>query len=98
MALDGPTSSAVGQSFTVRVTLRDQYGNLATEYTGAVHFSTSDPLATLVLPADYTFSAADAGSRTFSVRLLTLGGQTLTASDNVRPALNDTHSVAVRLL
>jgi hypothetical protein len=98
LTLDGPTSSAAGQSFTVRVTLRDQFGNVATGYTGAVHFSTSDPLPTVVLPADYTFSAADAGTKTFSVRLWTIGSQTVTARDKARPALSDSHSVAVRLL
>jgi hypothetical protein len=80
------------------VTLRDQYGNLATGYAGTVHFSTNDPLPTVVLPADYTFTAGDAGSRTFSVRLWTLGTRTLTARDTASPELSDTNSIAVGLL
>jgi len=35
------------------VTASDAYGNLATKYTGTVHFTSSDGSATL--PADYTF-------------------------------------------
>ena len=98
LTLESPTSVTVGQSFTVKVTLRDQYANVATGYTGTIHFSTSDPLPTVVLPADYTFTAADAGSRSFSVRLWTLGSQTLTAGDKARPVLSDTKSISVRLL
>jgi len=98
LVLDSPTSTTAGQSFTVKVTLRDQYGNVATGYTGAVHFSTSDPLPTVVLPADYTFTAADAGSHSFSVQLWTVGNQTLTAADKVVPSLSDTNSISVRLL
>jgi len=96
LALDSPTSATAGQSFTVKVTLRDQYANAATGYAGTVHFSTSDLLS--ALPADYTFTAGDAGSHSFSVRLVTLGSQTLAATDRARPALSDTNSISVRLL
>ena len=98
LVLDSPTSTTAGQAFTVKVTLRDLYGNVATGYTGAVHFSTSDPLPTVVLPADYIFTAADAGSHDFSVRLWTIGNQTLSAGDKVVPSLSDTNSISVRLL
>src|SRR5262249_28035955 len=67
----------------VTVTARDAYGNTATGYMGAVHFSTSDPAAGLKLPAAYTFIAADQGTHTFSggVTLGTGGSQTVTATD-----------------
>jgi hypothetical protein len=98
LVLDSPTSATAGQSFTVKVTLRDEYGNVATGYRGTVHFSTSDPLPTVVLPPDYTFTASDAGSRSFSVQLWTVGSQTLTAGDKARPSLSDTNSITVALL
>jgi hypothetical protein len=98
LVLDSPTSTTAGAAFTVKVTLRDQYGNVATGYTGAVHFSTSDPLPTVVLPADYTFTAGDAGSHNFSVQLWTIGNQTVTARDKMVPSLTDTNSISVRLL
>jgi hypothetical protein len=98
LVLDSPSSTTAGAAFTVKVTLRDQYGNVATGYTGAIHFSTSDPLPTVVLPEDYTFTAGDAGSHSFSVRLWTVGNQTLTAADKVAPSLSDTNTISVRLL
>ena len=48
----------------VTVTALDAYGNMATGYTGTVHFTSSDGQA--VLPANYTFIAGDAGVHTFS--------------------------------
>ncbi|HXF10233.1 MAG TPA: hypothetical protein VN625_05565, partial [Desulfuromonadaceae bacterium] len=48
-----------GQNGTLTVTAKDQFGNTATNYTGTVHISTTDSQATP--PADYTFSAVDAG-------------------------------------
>jgi uncharacterized repeat protein (TIGR01451 family) len=48
-------------------------------YRGTVHFTSSDPQA--VLPADYTFVQADAGSHQFSFTLTTLGDQTITITD-----------------
>ena len=54
-----PATTTAGASKSFTVSLRDVYGNVATGYTGAVHFSTSDGQASL--PADYKFVTADAG-------------------------------------
>src|SRR5262249_18140861 len=70
-------TAGVAGSFTVAA--YDPYGNLATGYTGTVHFTSSD--AQTVLPADYTFTAADAGWHSFSATLKTPGTQSLTATD-----------------
>jgi RHS repeat-associated protein len=48
-------------------------------YRGTVHFTSSDSAA--VLPADYTFTAADAGQHTFSVIFGASGQQSVTATD-----------------
>ncbi len=71
------TVAGAAQSFTV--TVKDAYGNLATGYTGTVNFSSSDTQAGL--PASYTFTAADAGSKTFSATLKTAGIQSVTVRD-----------------
>jgi adhesin/invasin len=64
----------------ITVTATDPYGNVVTSYTGTVRFSSSDPKA--VLPADYTFTAADAGVHTFrGLKLFTKGKQTITVTD-----------------
>jgi hypothetical protein len=72
-----PVMAHAAASFTV--TLLDAYGNVATGYTGTVHFISSDPAA--VLPADYTFTAADQGIHTFTATLNNPGIQLLTATD-----------------
>jgi beta-glucanase (GH16 family)/regulation of enolase protein 1 (concanavalin A-like superfamily) len=80
-ALTAPATSTAGTPFTVTLTAVDQYGNPALAYTGTVHFSSSDLQAGL--PANYTFTAGDAGVHTFAngVTLKTAGAQTVTATD-----------------
>src|SRR5206468_1181732 len=70
--------STAGAGGTVSVTAKDAYGNVATGYAGTVHFTSSDGQADL--PADYDFTANDAGSHTFSVTLKTAGSQSVTAT------------------
>ncbi len=72
-----PTQAGTAGSFTV--TAYDAYGNVATGYTGTVSFFSSDPQAQL--PGDYTFTAADQGSATFTATLFTGGAQVLGAFD-----------------
>jgi YVTN family beta-propeller protein len=76
---------APGQPTNVVVTAKDALGGVATTYTGTVHFTTTDPSLTVVLPPDYTFLPADAGVHTFTngVTLRTIGEQTVTATDIV---------------
>jgi hypothetical protein len=92
----------MGQSFQVTVTLTDQYGNVATGYTGTVRVTSSDPLASLNLlgnlPANYTFTSADAGTHSFGVTLMTVGNQTIRVTDNANGSLTDTKTVAVSLI
>ena len=75
-----PGAETAGLADQVTVTAYDAYGNVADDYTGTVAFSSSDPHA--VLPADYTFTAADAGTSTFPVTLETEGTQSITAKDS----------------
>ena len=67
---------------------RDAFGNVATGYTGTVHFTSSDGAATL--PADYTFTGGDNGVHTLSVTLKTAGSQTVTATDTVTGSITGT--------
>jgi hypothetical protein len=82
-----PNSLTAGSNFgsnNVTVTARDLYGNLKTNYTGTVTWSTTDSHSGVTLPADYTFTSADQGSRTFAgteFQLNTAGGQTITVTD-----------------
>jgi hypothetical protein len=74
-----PASATAGAPLTLTVTLKDPYGNVATGYTGTVHFSSTDAQANL--PADTAFTTSDAGHKSFSVTFETPGTQTVTASD-----------------
>src|SRR5262249_43812699 len=71
-----PVTAGVAGNFTV--TARDSGGNVATGYTGTVHFT--NYLAG-TLPADYTFTAADQGVHTFSATQFRAGIQSLTVTD-----------------
>jgi hypothetical protein len=77
--VSAPTASTAGQPVTVKVTAVDPGGNTDTDYTGTVHFTSTDGSA--VLPANYTFIAADKGVQTFSATLMTAGSKTITATD-----------------
>jgi hypothetical protein len=74
-----PTGVTPGGSVSVTVQALDPLGNPATDYTGTVHFTSSDPAAKL--PADYPFVAADHGMHTFTVTLNTVGTQSITVTD-----------------
>jgi hypothetical protein len=76
-----PSTTIAGVAGSFTVTLKDPYGNTASGYTGTVHLSSSDAKA--VLPANYTFTAADAGTHLFSATLKTAGTQSITVVDTV---------------
>ncbi|MBS0263724.1 MAG: VCBS repeat-containing protein [Planctomycetes bacterium] len=78
-SLVAQATSVAGEQAQVTVSGFDAYGNFASTYVGTVHFTSSDLQA--VLPADYTFTAADAGTHTFVATLKTAGSQTLRATD-----------------
>ncbi|HYV22075.1 MAG TPA: N,N-dimethylformamidase beta subunit family domain-containing protein [Candidatus Bathyarchaeia archaeon] len=97
LALAAPSSVVMNQAFNVTVTAKDRFGNLATGYTGAVHFSTSDISPLARMPADYSFAAADAGVHTFSVTLQTPPSQSVTVTDKVATSIRGSAQIAVKL-
>jgi hypothetical protein len=86
-----------GVPSVITVTAQDRFGNTATGYRGTVKVTSGDAKA--VLPANYTFTAADNGVHTFfgtsAVTLNTLGDQTVTVMDTVAAALNAKTEVTV---
>ncbi len=83
-----PSPITAGYAGSVTVTLEDPYGNIASGYAGTVHFTSGDGKATL--PANYTFTAGDAGVHNFSAALKTAGTQSITAADTVTTRLTGT--------
>jgi hypothetical protein len=88
-----PTSSTAGQTVQITVTALDASGNPLPSYGDTVHLTSSDPQA--VLPANYTFTAADMGVHTFTVTLKTAGNQTVTVTDVAQASINGSATVAV---
>src|SRR5713226_3490771 len=90
-----PASATAGTAFNVTVTALDQFNNVATGYTGIVHFTSSDVQA--VLPANYTFVAGDNGVHTFTnlATLKTSGNQTVTGTDTVTASITGTSATIV---
>lgn len=91
-ALTAPTSSAAGTPFDVTVNVANSDGST---YLGTVHFTSSDSTATL--PADHTFTTADAGTHKFAsgATLGTTGSQTITAADAHQSSTAGTATVNV---
>ena len=81
--LTAPDTVQAGVPFDVTVTAVDVFGQVAVGYTGTVTFGTTDTDPGVMLPPDYTFTAADGGTHTFTggVTLVTPGDQTLIVSD-----------------
>ena len=94
LAITGlPASVKAGTAASVTVSARDAFGNVVPGYAGTIKFTSNDPLA--VLPPPYTFTAADAGSHTFSVTFGTIGNETVTVTDQSTPALTATGTIVV---
>ena len=75
-----PANPTAGTAYNVTVTAYDAYSNVATGYTGTVNLSSTDSNA-LFSPSSFTFTAANAGTHTFSATLETAGTQSIKASD-----------------
>ncbi|MFO0965252.1 MAG: MBG domain-containing protein [Gemmataceae bacterium] len=81
-----PTGAGVGVADPFTVSVIDAFGNVASNYTGTIHFSSGDPLA--ALPADYHFQASDSGVQNFSATFNTPGVQTLDVVDLANSAIS----------
>jgi hypothetical protein len=88
-----PSPTTAGTAGTFTVTAQDASGNTLTGYTGTIHFTSGDPQA--VLPSDYTFTAADQGSHTFSATFKTAGSQSLAATDTVTSSMSGQEGIVV---
>jgi hypothetical protein len=75
---NNPTTVAADAAHDYTVTAQDQYGNTDTDYTGTVTISTTDLDTNVVLPAP---AGLTSGVGVFSVTLLTLGSETVSAND-----------------
>ena len=79
----GPTVAVNNTAFNFTVTAKDQFGNVATGYSGIVHYTSSDAAATLPLAGNLT-----GGIGVFSATLITVGNQSVTATDALNNSIN----------
>jgi hypothetical protein len=80
-----PGSVTPGVPFNFTITMQDLVSNIVTDYSGTVHFTSSDGAA--VLPAD---SILTNGVGTFSATFNTKPTETITATDTQNPAVTGT--------
>ena len=87
-----PSPEWVGTAGSVTLTAHDTYGNIASSYTGIVHFTSSDLGA--ALPSDYSFVSTDNGVHNFvgGVTFAAAGTQSITATDIYTDTLTGTQS------
>src|SRR5207244_1791967 len=94
LTVSTPPSTTAGVPFSITVTAKDAYNNVATGYLGSVHFSGGGSGATL--PTNYAFTAGDAGVHTFSGVILTqAGNQAITATDTITASITGSANVTV---
>jgi hypothetical protein len=79
ITIDTPATATSGIPLSATVTVHNADSSIDTGYSGTIHLSSSDSAASL--PADYTFTAADAGVHTFTLRMGTQGAQSVVAAD-----------------
>jgi len=76
LTVTGPSSVTAGAGIQVTVTAKDVYGNVATGDTDTIHLTSTDPSAVL-----YSDAALVKGAKTITIKLKTVGSQTVTATD-----------------
>ena len=84
-SVSAPSSAAPGVPFNVTVNALDANNVVVVQYSGKVHFTSTDPSATL--PPDSTLSQ---GAGTFQVTLATGPSATITVADSTTPSITGT--------
>jgi hypothetical protein len=93
LSVTAPTSNVANTASSVTVSALNASGGIVHSYVGIVHFTSTDPGATL--PADYTFTGGDSGTHTFSVTLDKSGTTTVSLKDTVTASIVGSATVTV---
>jgi probable HAF family extracellular repeat protein len=84
-SVKAPGGASPGSAFNFTVSALDAANNVAPTYSGTIHFTSTDAMASL--PANSTLTN---GTGSFSATLNTLGSQTITATDTVTMSITGT--------
>jgi hypothetical protein len=87
LVLSIPANARAGSPVTIGVAVKDVFDNAIPSYAGTVRFATTDTTAGAVTPAPITFGSGEAGGATATATFVTVGPQTITATDGSSPAL-----------
>jgi hypothetical protein len=82
-AIVAPDHAQLGAPYNFDVVAIDDNANPTGNYTGTVHFAGNG----VAVPADYTFTAGDGGTHTFSATPTRGGNVNYTVSDTVTPSI-----------
>ncbi len=82
-----PETAKAGEYFNAVLSALDKDGNVKTDFTGTVSFTSSDKLA--ILSPDYTFVDSDKGSKEFTFKLKTAGSQTIEVKSDSKTASSE---------
>jgi hypothetical protein len=95
LVLTMPDTLGSGNPADATLTVYEADGDLATGYTGTVHFTSTDGSATL--PLNYTFTGADAGTHSFpgGFTLQTAGSHVITVTDVAVATITGSKGVTV---
>jgi hypothetical protein len=84
-SVTAPASANTGTAFNFSVTAKDPFNNTVSNYSGTLHFTSSDAKA--ILPGNATLTN---GTGTFSAALNTATNQTISATDTVMVSITGT--------
>lgn len=90
-----PADANAGYPVTVGVAIRNMADQPIADYTGTVTFTSSDTGAGAVVPAPITFTGKEGGVASTTATFVTLGTQTLAASDDGTPRAAGSATAAV---
>jgi hypothetical protein len=85
LVLGLPSDANAGYPVTVSVTAKDLFDNPIPNYAAKVTFTSTDTGTGAAAPAPITFTGSEGGIASTSATFVTLGAQTLAASDNGTP-------------
>jgi hypothetical protein len=90
-----PGNANAGFAVSVAVTVKDLFDNAIPNFAGTVSFTSSDTGTGAVAPAPITFTGGEGGIGATSTTFVTLGTQTITASNGGTPAAIGSAATAV---
>jgi len=90
-----PGNANAGFPVNVDVTVKDVFDNAIPNFAGTLSFTSSDTGTGAAAPAPITFTGAEGGIATTSATFVTLGTQTIAASNGGNPAVTGSAATAV---